>query len=926
MPADCQITIPSDTVIGTKRFGGFVYSISVDFGGTESASTLRLSIVSEGNGGFSRPNLNLKSLESIAVGNGRSFKGYPLSYSSHKLPDRRILEVSYIDGSALLDRYVVGLTKRYKDKPGIYGNLIVVGKEYHPCDSNFDSTVSYAPEEGGVKEIDWCDPCPFCPPTKYSDSCLEANNFSIESDASRANGNAAVGPILPVKYTFNELLHRLKDAGINSNHGNLVQDAAILSHAGEYSGSLRSVLSSWCGDFGLSFYWDFFDNSLNFIDLKQGVQNLFDPSTIENLTQLTEGETLENTRATSFLSYYEKDGGAKTYSCADDMIVGCLPLFYKDILDESGNDEKGLSAVPKGSVGVWDTGLAQKELACALAYYDQSMWNSFLFFNAYNIWDPERAIALSNSGTVLRHLGNMQILGVTRQDGSGSKQSASKGKPDVSGSWASFLGCLSSEMQTKITSFNADEKNKANNEFFYFAVVRVDQIALAKRFDRDQEIARDFMGKYWYRIYSPAICGGTANTSDVSIQAADGASASFHTYGESFSGSAISKFGYSPSSKVGKMVKQQASAADKNKLADIPFEARQYAANTSFILVEKEAFWYPNSGDTQDYESVFNWFKENMSFNFVGAADGRHDLFLKAYPPAKDDQNIRLILCKSINENMAGAEGGLAIRESKIENFYEASKAQDIKRSQYADRTKNPTRDVVVGQIGLRSRDCKWVNYHGFGFMMPVGASYYALTEIWANEYLKYGSANSPTYALKPTVTEGDRFNGLYSVRVSQSFSIETYLPKAQLFYGNPSSAHVRHHEVLQNTFDENINRDGFCGPDTVEIEKRHKNLESFVAFSNTEPQKTLTFSVVGVYPQHIPISQGLDSFSISFDDSGITTQYSISTKYAQPLPIDTVKRAIDKLANAPALKAAPGPRVMTGPSSASFSTPIPKF
>jgi hypothetical protein len=178
------------------------------------------------------------------------FNGYLIGYDIEESAQQNILTLQYIDQSILLEKWNVGLNGRHglngtrgqrDNKPG---NMILVGRTYGPCDGNLDSTSTYTNKAGGL--VDPCDPCPNLPANAYKNSCQE-DMLSLK--------------ILPVYYTFNELLDNIAECGLNV--AEKPRDGAIKTHRAQHVGTLKSVLSAWCSELGLAYYFDPVNNNLH---------------------------------------------------------------------------------------------------------------------------------------------------------------------------------------------------------------------------------------------------------------------------------------------------------------------------------------------------------------------------------------------------------------------------------------------------------------------------------------------------------------------------------------------------------------------------------------------------------------------------------------------------------------------------------------
>lgn len=866
----CEITIPDDTVLGSNKFGGFVYNIDFNFGGFESPSTLKLSIVAEGTKNLSKPVLSsgFESLETIPIGSGVVFKGYLISYNMFQEANKRILEVEYIDGSVVLDRTVVILKhKHIGDNLGgpvnlpseASKNIIVVGKEYHPCDKDKDSKVDFT--ERNKIEIDPCDPCPFCPVTKYSEPCIE-----------REGGE---GVILPVMYTFSELLSSLP----------FDFDLETLDYYSQYPqshvGDLRGVLSSWCSDFALSYYWDPFENRLVFIDLKNGIDFDFNLDGISNAITLQEGETLEGTRGYVFSSLFERDGSIETYNCADERIVSCSPLFVSDLLGNSGELEvdSGDDGESRKKGKYLSLSSKDMEMSCALSYYSQAMWESYVMYKGYKIYNPEEALKWKGTGNMMANYGNMEIVDVVAPK--------TMGVDGIDSNWSTFLNTLPGEERSWILDYNA--KNPTTG--YYFLVVKVNTQFLSNQYEMSNNIATNFMGKYWYRAYSPVICGGDAKSSDISVRAPDG-SGEFYLFGDDFGGHPLLDFGASKGSTIDKILKREGFKDEQTASFQFGGKSRNYSASNSFILVERTPKWYPSGEEIAFHEKTFEYYRGKISPRFINS-DGRPDQLIRAYKEAKEDKSYALVLVKAVGED------GLPVTETSVNHFMEVAEERNLKR--VAKRKDDGGIEYKeIGKTGLTSKRCKWVTFDGFGFNMPVGGSEYGLGST-VHRYNKH-SLLGRRPPISPSLLDGG-FNPMssnYKVLVSQSFDVPVAMERFQVANLTAKGMKARSVEFISVDFsEENLREPGECSPKRAKIKEKHDFLEKFTGSIQTTPIKKVSFSVIGVYPVNdYNLSNGLESFTISFSDSGPQTSYVLSGRIAEKPSTDIGKDLWEKMLN----------------------------
>jgi hypothetical protein len=355
-------------------YGGFPYRVSWSFGGESEPSKLTVEVVNE-KGEYSKPNLSFSNIETINIGKF-NFQGYLVSYSKNTQIEQKVLTLEYVDQSILLDKFWVGLHKQHGDKTGNNPpNTIILGKEYHPCDLNMDSNIDY--DEKNIRLIDPCDPCPFSPVDKYKEAC----DPRIEKFED-----------FETFYTFSELIDKIRinipELNIQFNASNLYMFKA------QHVGDLRSVLSSWASDLGVSFYWDPIGQSLIFKSRSSFSRRPITYEQILNLPGAIEvnySENILDTYSQGFIGTYERPGGLEKYECRESIWKMLRPL----------NVDNFFLPETRPLLSQYQGELSPRSVAIALSYYSSALRDAFLWFNYYGIktgLDAEKYTDSSNGG------------------------------------------------------------------------------------------------------------------------------------------------------------------------------------------------------------------------------------------------------------------------------------------------------------------------------------------------------------------------------------------------------------------------------------------------------------------------------------------------------------------------------------------------
>ncbi len=293
------MAISSVPVISGPNFGGVIYNLSLTQGFSQEPSKLTLSIVNK-DGKYSTPSLNAPA--NVSFGNF-SFNGLIWSYNSKASADEKILEVTLIDNSVVLDRNYVLLWKR--GLLGFNGETFPITKSF-----DFSNESILVPNTAG-------DNLPY---NKFIEKRLGREVITRQSKKlpyKKIGSLILVGTekfadsecdIPDTYYTFSDL-----SAVANSvAQGNYPSNSEWKA---THEGTLREVLASWCADLGYDFYWDYSKNRIFFYDVAAGItQNLPNYSTSEVISKEM-SSSMEGTFRQYGLAYTAKPKSAvKTLS------------------------------------------------------------------------------------------------------------------------------------------------------------------------------------------------------------------------------------------------------------------------------------------------------------------------------------------------------------------------------------------------------------------------------------------------------------------------------------------------------------------------------------------------------------------------------------------------------------------------------------
>ena len=841
------VTIPQ---IKGDFFNALPYSVNWNFNDGTSPSTLTVNLIREdgvydiasiqntmGYGGYSQ----------ISIGDGFNFIGYLTDYSIEQTPEQKLLTLEYTDRGADLDRYYVGLHKKYGDKSNnSFGRLILVGKEYHPCDPSASSNTPYNGTNGLA--IDPCDPCPFMPHDKYKLAC--------DPGMSKFN-------IYEVFYTFDELMSKLVD---KFTIFGAPSDGVFKT---QHVGKLKDVLSAWCSALGYAYYWDPITNSINFIDRSTRI-NIPDATFIHNnntnIIDFKYGQTMKSTFARGFLGYFSKEGAVHDYTCTLDPYSSFLdtnPLTLADLIDEStigveyGN--------PNGRYSFTD----KCQISTALSYYSQSLRDSWLWFEYWGIINDKAAQTVMDSNLPLADHGNMQIYAVY--------------SPNINSAVYQrlIMTVLSVQQWETLAPYN-----------YYFIVAKQDDDLAKKQSSNCEAVAKNFMGKYWYAYYNTPIPGGSNDKTNITVETADGGSGEWHLSGTNITSLPIFGFGYKPTSgsRLSRFARIASGDENNNYNAVTSLQSQggnnktgpQDIAVTSFVLAQRDAKWYPSDDQISWYQSLFQWNNDILPKPVNN--DGRPDILFEEelWPSAKDDTSIKLYVVVEYPGSY-----NFKISSTQHPNEYTVPK----KKTTVEDSTDGVSPPTVLnyGNYGLRNPTAKQITVPGMTITIPVGAfGNVAAGDIAAASMGNWSSQATPV---------GDP---IYTIFLNASQTFKKVLPKIEVNCGwdiqSDNVAQIDYHykEAREDNLDQ-VNGRKFCLPDYNLIQQSYFTpLAENARKAQASAQSKMSFKVPGVFPalaisngdasvRSPQVADGLVGIQISLTSNGFFTSYSFEDRIVQP-------------------------------------------
>ena len=799
-------------------YGGLPYDASWNFNDGNSPSTLKISVV---NAQGQYPNLDqeLSYSKSVSIKLGNfTFQGHLVSYEIDRTPQQKLLHLNYVDMSVALEQYYVGLYKRHGGSGSNAKNLIVVGKEYHPCDKNKDSTVSNL-ETAPV--IDPCDPCPYMPTDKYKGSC----------DPVRTDFQ-----IWEVFYTFNDLISKLPLATELSSGA-----AKDSNYKAQHTGSLKSVLGAWCSDLGLAYYWDPFSSKLVFVDRSKPLEV---PSSLESTPDIIEyksGASKQNTFARGFIGYFGKQGEIKEYTCTLDptnSFQTLQPLTIADLYNQDNYPRQGE--------------IAAKEICSVFSRYGKPLRDAYLWYGFYKLntaKDTENVTYANRPGgssggspdNILNQFGGMKILGVYSQTAQ---------KPENQAAYAS-LG--------QFIKIDKNDPTEKTNPTYYFLADVNDEV-VSTQFQSEQNIAQNFLGRYWYKPYNTLIPGADNAHTQIQAEAPDGAQVQWYTARKDVSAIPIFGFGHEEGSAVSKLYTkiQNDAQANQNPYTNSAAGASNgKAAVSAFLLMDRASKFSPNESESKYYQSLFDWYEQYVPSPVVGL-----DNSVLSSLPGYDAsfKNLKLFKVREYGDFKADIH-------SASNPLEPTSMTMKTKTTQNAIGTPVVT---SIGQYGLVSNQSAQIRV---GSSQKVDMVIY--TPPQSIQALFGGDSGSNTSAAG------------YKVYVQPSATFPKIIPKVQYTYSaDAASADVakldyNYKEIQEDNI--NLINGQKCVISDSSIKDYVKGIGQKCSYSQVNPLKTVTMKVPGVVPYTFSVAQAINSIQINITENGSFTTYSFEDKVIQP-------------------------------------------
>jgi hypothetical protein len=881
-----------------KIFNGYIYNLNYNVALGDSKSSVTVNLVSEdGTYSITQNDLNYQRVYKIQLGS-ITFLGYLVNARKLYGPNEKLLELKFVDTSSKLDRFHIGLKNHLgqvsKD------NIIVVGREIHPCDKDYDGDID------DIEDIvDECHPC-------RNQATRDAELVTINcQDLNRYM-------IFPVKYNFTMLMEAIRkqfkiDLKLRDPNPKYYTD---------YTGTVREVLQRWCADFGWIFYWE--DESIKFLDLRRTLEinahiNDFCPT----LSSYEEEWSIENTLDRIVATYYERAGSNDAYSCQDALYFQ-IPI-YQPNRGDLGAELQITSKIPHEAAG-----LAQYNIAL------RDLWYWFDYYSLREPKDYKPGKSMPKVGlTILSAPIMLDGREVVNSDGletgglsTGSLETSSlepstglhrpegfPANPDPT----SDLDFLSTtppttalqEVQALIKSnlrykmcfelmtpedqwivANGLAKNK--DDFFFFVGYYDEELHQLHQ-QEEYEYGREFLNKYHvlvpnmndpvhraffedYTFKEDEICNIKIRTNDEKISYnflntgnADQC-AYFNTPTENADGT-VDTLGALPFSKWLKIFR------DTRDAVTAPNRERMF----KMIVVSKPAsVFYPSPSVRYNGEEDEERIKDEIQNTTLITLAAKNSLIILGqknneqgeFIPRKVTENTQFELNKSLDRTKIYVILGRSVQATDYrmtnQTVINPTAALPVPfdgkpiKTDYEDEfdTKGETiyqyESLKCNNLGNLS-----VFAHQRSFKTPVATFTY-----FEPTYADYGVVLEKTKLIKRKIDK-------LQVPVLNKTKISDKVASIQVVERNISDDEIR---IFKN-------KNNSCRYDLEKIRNYHKDISKHLEFTYDKPIVTKQFTIEGIEINKVPkIENGLISIDVSLGEEGVKTSYVLGTRLMQPI------------------------------------------
>lgn len=468
-----------------------IYNLSLSGGGQRTAE-LNIHLLGKVN-----YNPDIEKVYSIAIGAFYSFQGYLVSSRYTESSEGFYTELSFVDTSIRLDRIYVGLKGKHGVNLPSYpqSNQTVpvsvlprqlVNKPLSktpPSTSpvSIFATAGYLAPENIILVGDAVNPCPDISTITTKDPCNPCKNINTEYDDQTFNcEEKKILKLWEVDYTFKQLIDAAQNKDIYFSGD--FNPSNIQNYRSTTVGTLRDVLTEWCSIFGYTFYWQ--NNTVHFISLAQGItintSKVTETCRVESKTETT---SISDITKTVNMAYFGKEGDIESYTCAKKnpgtILAKKTRLLNAISISDVTTGNAYVEYIYKGDENF--------KVAVALGRYSEKLRNFYCWNNILQYTKPSQ-VKIGKTPIM-----GWEIIAVCHENMT-EQQVKDPKKLDQ---YKSLYGTLTSPSSSRGNFFSPSEAAKRKNYGVYFVVVKPLSSEANNAFLMEQEVAKNFCGKYW---------------------------------------------------------------------------------------------------------------------------------------------------------------------------------------------------------------------------------------------------------------------------------------------------------------------------------------------------------------------------------------------------------------------------------------------
>ena len=916
------------TVNGSNKYlNGYIYDVNFQPSIGKSPSTLTISLINE-DGNYASPTLTVQQASQINIGT-INLNMYPIKYTKKESEQGKILQVEFVDGSFILEKIYVGLIKKHWQIPAknittnpktkratgtyfkkftIEKNLIILGRELHPCDVNKDGSLS----SNEIRSYDPCDPCPNCPTDKYdkNDRCDQLSYLKV----------------FDVAYTFDELIDGINAISSSSgiNFSIKMPDLnlkTLKKYLKSYTGSLKTVLDQWCSDLGLALIFDPSTSLFFFRDITRdtrlnetAITSIVNSANIQILSKDIE-ESMENTISRGSMSIYERNGENKNYPCEKSQTLVLPAVTDFDFLGA----RPGKILIANSQVK--DIDYRDYTTSVVLGRYSEEMREAFWLRNIYGITDSTQARSFKaefkvGKGSANRlsgffegvkktipELGDFTIIQVIQNTGDLNESEVAKLSAEDRLACQQYV-YLTSKISDSITRTEFT-KNKG-----FFLIAYQEKELYEKRLNFEKKVFESF-GKFYLREGFIKLCGITGSpefvTQNTNLFAGDGNTPKLIARGHDVNNLPFTKYPFETTSYLGCLVypwDSKFGIGSKSEQTNAP-PVSPYSTNEidqkekdpevpkpyfgpAIICLEREPQWSPKEPDLAgDFKEIFEKYK-NLSLAEYGAG-GKGGVGASAIP-ASLNEALGIVQTAFAGTDPNPLPGNIKIYSMIPGQFtYQWKYDEDEHPTERTAQELNPEiRNDRQNIPGLMSKKCSVLSVD-------------KIFKIYA-----------PPLSLLPEPQEGNQKNEnpcddyvkdrtpAMKVLLTQNFTQKKELPKIQSLQSNISNVFGENTLKFELNY-LNITNDDFeilnstCNPDAGKLQQIHEEYNLRTTDSVKINLKKINYKLKGIPNIDLKraLELGLEQLNFTYSSDGGVCSIAFGNSFAIPPSLDIIRAGL---------------------------------